>query len=148
MWSGRNVLLEIPYNLKFLSKCHDLVAWYGNDFSFERNPFMLAVPLDDRAVTPVKGTRTVMVDGVEVEQESSTLGVKAKKQKAYWDHCQQIFAGGGAWWPSLGGKAFDAPLKRRVRNAEKTLLAEEAVAYGLANPDVGVAKGRVVGNSS
>jgi len=130
MWSGRNVLLEIPYNLQFVTKCREFVDWYGNDFKFERNPFMMALNLDDRPITPVKGTRTQVVDGVEVEQVSKSLGEKAQKQQDYWDHCQRIFDDGGVWWPSSGGKAMDEHLRRRVRAGEKVLLAEERCRYG------------------
>ena len=103
------------------------MKWFGNDFTFHRNPFMLAVPLDDRPVTPVNATREIVVDGVKVKQESSSLAKQANEQKAYFDYCEKVYADGGSWWPSEGGKAFSGDLRRRVRAAEKVLVVEEAV---------------------
>ncbi len=129
MWNGKNILLEIPYGLDFLKKCKELVGWYGNDFVFDRNPFMIAIALNDRPVTPIKATREVVVNGVKVEQISSSLAEEANKQKAYFDHCQKIIAEGGSWWPSGGGRLMGSDLWRRVRAAEKTIISEETVEY-------------------
>ena len=126
-WNGKNVLLQIPTGLDFLHKCDELVKWFGNDFTFHRNPFMLAVPLDDRPVTPIKATRTVTIDGVEVEKAIPSLQKEADDQKLYFQHCEKIYADGGNWWPSGGGKLMDESLKRRVRSAEKVVILEEAV---------------------
>ena len=126
-WNGKNVLLQIPTGIDFLSKSHELVKWFGNDFTFERNPFMLAVPLDDRPVTPVNAAREIVVDGVKVQQVSSSLAKQASEQQAYFDYCENVYADGGSWWPSGGGRAFSADLRRRVRAAEKVLIIEEAV---------------------
>jgi len=126
-WNGKNILLQIPSGLNFLSRCDELVRWFGNDFTFHRNPFMLAVPLDDRPVTPMKATRTVMIDGVEVEKAIPSLQKEAEEQRLYFEHCEKIYADGGKWWPSEGGKAMDDSLTRRVRSAEKVLVLEEAL---------------------
>ena len=127
MWNGKNILLEIPSGLDFLSKCSELVQWFGSDFHFTRNPFMLAVPLDDRPMTPIKATREVEIDGVMVQKAVASLQKEAADQREYYDHCERIYADAGNWWPSMGGKGFDETLKRRVRAAEKVLSLEEAL---------------------
>jgi hypothetical protein len=126
-WNGKNILLQIPTGLDFLSKCDELVKWFGNDFTFHRNPFMLAVPLDDRPVTPIKATRTVTIDGIEVEKAIPSLQKEAEDQRLYFEHCEKIYADGGSWWPSEGGKKMHESLKRRVRSAEKVITLEEAI---------------------
>ncbi|GMH69094.1 hypothetical protein TL16_g05075 [Triparma laevis f. inornata] len=126
-WNGKNVLLQIPSGMNFLLKCTELVNWFGNDFTFSRNCFMLAVPLDDRPVTPIVATREVMVDGVAIKQVSSSMAKEAEQQQAYFDYCENVTSQGGLWWPSSGGKDLNVDLKRRVRAAEKVLILEEAV---------------------
>ena len=125
MWNGVNVLLMIPRGLDFLMKSQELVKWYGNDFTFERNPFMLAVPLDERPDTPIKDTRMVVQNGEKVEQVSESLAKISNKQKAYMARCQKVFADGGSWWPAEGGKKVSNILMRRIRAAEKVLHLEE-----------------------
>ena len=126
MWNGKNVLLEIPYGLHFLTKSKDFVGWYGTDFTFDRNPFMVAIPLDKRPQTPIKDTRDVEIDGVVTQQVSEHLNKIATKQKAYLARCNKITDDGGSWWPAEGGKAMSESLRRRVKSAEKVLLLEEA----------------------
>ena len=128
-WNGKNILLEISYGLHFLSSCKELVGWYGNDFTFERNPFMLAVPLDERPQTPIKDTREIVLNGAKIEQVSESLAKIARKQRAYQQRCEKVTSEGGSWWPAEGGKAAPPALFRRVKSCEKVLLLEEALYY-------------------
>ena len=51
-WNQQRLLSMIPTRLNFLASCHELVEWYGTDFPFVSNPFMIAVPLTSRPSTP------------------------------------------------------------------------------------------------
>jgi len=127
MWNGKNILLQIPKANSFLQKSQELVEWYGNDFEFERNPFLLAVPLDKRPETPINDKRVVIQNGEKVEVVAESLLKIANKQKAYMKKCQKTIAEGGSWWPAAGGKEVPLLLMRRIRAAEKVLIKEEAV---------------------
>ena len=67
LWNGNNILLHITNDFDFLINCHQLTEWYGPDFNLISNPFMLAVPVWERASTPLKATQSVLVNGVQVE---------------------------------------------------------------------------------
>lgn len=52
-WGGAPlVTVVVDHCAKLLAQARDLKEWYGPGFPFERNPFFLAYPLDDRPETP------------------------------------------------------------------------------------------------
>ena len=121
LWNGNNILLHLTTDFDFLDNCGQLKEWYGPDFQLQNNPFMMAVPVWERAATPLKATQRVLVNGVEVEriiprlrerserQAKALMAQKAKQQKCAW------------WWP--GFKLRPAEYER-VRRAEKEIFNE------------------------
>ena len=109
------------HDFDFLDNCYQLTEWYGPDFKLLSNPFMLAVPVWERAATPLKATQSVLVNGVQVEriiprlrdrserQARALMAQKARQKKSAW------------WWP--GNKIRPAEYER-VRRAEKEIFNE------------------------
>ena len=54
LWNGNNILLHLTTDFDFLDNCGQLTEWYGPDFNLQNNPFMMAVPVWERAATPLK----------------------------------------------------------------------------------------------
>lgn len=121
LWNGNNILLHMIHDFDFLDNCYQLTEWYGPDFKLLSNPFMLAVPVWERAATPLKATQSVLVNGVQVEriiprlrdrserQARALMAQKARQKKSAW------------WWP--GNKIRPAEYER-VRRAEKEIFNE------------------------
>ena len=122
LWNGNNILLHITNDFDFLINCHQLTEWYGPDFNLISNPFMLAVPVWERASTPLKATQSVLVNGVQVEriiprlrdrserQAKALMAQKARQKKSAW------------WWP---GHSIRPAEYERVRRAEKEIFNEK-----------------------
>lgn len=106
--------------LDFLNNNEELVNWYGEGFTWIRNPFMLAVSLDERPRTPRTATRKVIVNGKEVYQVSSRLAKQREEDdrqvRIAWERIQAS----PTWWPFC-----DEDMWYRVRNAESAILKEE-----------------------
>ena len=122
-WNSRNFLLHLPHYLDFLAGCKELVEWYGPDFPFFRNPFMLAVPIDQRPPTPRSAMVTVIIDEEKIEQISEVFLKERQQQQLRVDEVDRQLANAPRWWPSHG----DADHMRRLRAAEKVMLEEEAL---------------------
>jgi hypothetical protein len=123
VYSGENVLLQLPYLLEFLLDCPELVAHYGAGFSWRRNPFMRATTLDERAPTPRSAVRRYKIEDEWFEEVEPSLLELRQADELRLARMEEKLAQGGFWWPGVG-----APVEhvRRVRAAEKVILAEEA----------------------
>ena len=73
---AKKFFLKISTSCDFLSNCQPLIDFYGEEFPLKRNPFFIAISLDDRPATPCKGTNTVLIDGHEVEQHSESNSIQ------------------------------------------------------------------------
>lgn len=120
VWNARNFLLWLPHCLEFLAHCTDLVEWYGPDFPFIRNPFMLAVPLDGRPDTPRSAMVKVLIDDTFIEQISEVFLKQRQEQQARVAMVDGMLINAPSWWPAWG----NADHLARVRAAEKIILAE------------------------
>ena len=121
IWNDENALTKLVHCLDFLDSCEPLKEWYGSDFSLRANPFMLAVPVLDRAPTPRKPTQTVLVNGVKVERLIPRLVELAAKMAKVMKAADSRQRSSASWWP--GARLNDAEIAR-VRRAEKEIVIE------------------------
>jgi hypothetical protein len=120
IWDGRNVLLALVTNLDFLNHSKELVEWYGRELPLQRNPFMLAVPMEERPPTPQSAMRRVLVDGKQVLRVSEKLVAKRIVQVEKMDKAWKQINAGPNWWP----KCSSNELWMRIRICEKILAVE------------------------
>jgi hypothetical protein len=121
IWNGNNILFKIINDFDFLDNCHQLKEWYGPDFPLLTNPFMLAVPVWERAPTPRKATQTVLVNGVGVERIIPRLRERSERQAKAMKAKKLQVAKSAWWWPGKGIKPSEY---ERVRRGEKEIFDE------------------------
>lgn len=125
MWNGKNLLTELISTFNFLSKSESLTEYHGQDFTFVDNPFLRAVPLRSRPVTPRCAERTVYINGQSTTEISESLLRERTKELAAVQQVNEIIEQGATWWPEAG---YTFALKREIRQAEKELLLEATFA--------------------
>jgi len=118
-WNGSNVLLALLDRLDFLAGSSQLCQWYGSELPLLRNPFLVAVQMHERPVTPCSAVRRVLVDGKQVMRVSAKLAERREREVKLLDAAWSRVSSGPKWWPMCS-----KPLWLRVRSAEKVLLAE------------------------
>ena len=123
-YNGSNILLQLPYIMEFLGDIPEVVAHYGTDFRWKRNPFLRGITLDERAPTPRKATRRVFLEGVPYEEVVESLLELRKQDEENIRIMEAKLAKAGFWWPGIEARPEHIA---RIRAAEKALLLEEKV---------------------
>ena len=107
-------------SLNFLSNNDELSKWYGNEFSFYRNPFLLPVTLEQRPKTPREATRIVIIGGERIEQVSDRLAIGRKNDLIKFEQAWEKIQNGPTWWPKCTREEWI-----RIRKAESIILMDE-----------------------
>lgn len=123
VWAGENALLRLFGALDWL-RCEELVALYGPDYPFARNPFALGLPVDARPPSPKAPPGGIVVTILleeKVEEVSEHLLAQRLMEEAAITHYDAALNACPSWWPPRG----DASHQDRVRACAKVLLDEE-----------------------
>ena len=120
IWDGRNLLLEIILCTNFLAEHSEVRQWFGPDLLLTRNPFVLAIPLDEHPRTPRSAIRKELVNGRETLVINHKLAAEREVDDAAIEKCWQRIAQSPTHWP-----ACSRPLWDRIRAVETVLRAEE-----------------------
>jgi hypothetical protein len=99
LWGNINYLLKLPHSCDFLAHCKPLIDFYGEEFQLSRNPFFLRITLDERPVTPRKGTNSVLIDGHVIEQHSDTAYAERSKELAIYNTKMKLIENSPSYWP-------------------------------------------------
>ena len=121
IWNGSNLLRGLAQSMDFLSGCKEVQDWYGPELQLTRNPFVLAVPLDQHPRTPRSALRKELVRGNEVLVVNPKLAAQRVVDEAALDKCWQTISHSPLNWPACSRALWD-----RIRAAESVLIAEEA----------------------
>lgn len=119
IWGGGNVLVRMLTHLDYLDEIPELHQWYGDLMPLRMNPFIIAVPIENRPVTPRQATRRVLVDGKPVLRVSEKLAALRAEEVEKMDKAWKIVSSGPSWWPRCSKDEWI-----RVRAAEKIILQE------------------------
>ena len=104
-------------------KLWPLFEWYSPDtYPWSRNPFCRAISLDERPPTPRSNIKKVVIAGEEQEEVSPALQILRDADMAVMKEGQLKLINAAPHWPSRGVTEEET---RRLRAAEKVLLAEE-----------------------
>ena len=122
LWNGTNYLLSMITSLDFLATSAALAEWYGPKFSLRRNPFMLAVALDDRPPTPRSAVEEFIIGGEKVLKVNPAKAKQREHDQDALDDAWATIKNGPAYLPACDSDQFF-----RVRNAERVLIDEENV---------------------
>jgi len=112
-WNGTSLLFSFIPALDFLDESQELKSWFGKELPLKENPFMLAVPIFKRPVSPISAFR-------EGRRLSADLARKRQMQMEGLEAAWKQINSGPSWWPNCRNR--DEWI--RIRKAETYLLQE------------------------